>query len=281
MITQRKPVHARTLVLQSLPLLGLIGLLYLPQVAKPADAFKILVFSKTAAYRHTSIDNGLAAIRALGSQYNFAVDASEDAAVFTDSNLQQYRVVVFLSTTSYEDRTRGPALLNTGQRAAFERYIRAGGGFVGIHAASDAEYDWPWYGGLVGAYFKDHPNNPNVRGATIDVTDRTHPSTAHLPARWQRSDEWYNFRTNPRGKVQVLATLDESTYQGGTMGDDHPIAWYHNYDGGRAWYTAGGHTAASFAEDTFRRHILGGIQWAAGGAAQPTGENTYLPTVIR
>lgn len=257
----------------------LIGLVMLTQPsAGQAPAFRVLVFSRTTAFRHTaSIAAGLQAIKDLGAGNNFAVDTTEDATTFTAANLARYRVVVFLSTTSYEDRSKGPALLNTTQRAAFEQYIRAGGGYVGIHAASDAEYDWPWYGGLVGAWFKSHPA---VQNATIKVEDRTHVSTAHLGTTWNRRDEWYNFRTNPRGNVNVLLTLDETSYdpESGAMGADHPIAWYHTYDGGRAWYTGGGHTPESFSETAFRQHILGGIVWAANAGAQPTPAPSTGPT---
>jgi cytochrome c len=229
--------------------------------AKAHEDFKVLVFSKTAGFRHDSIANGIQAIRTLGTNNHFTVDASEDATVFSDANLSNYQAVVFLSTTG--------DILDENQQAAFERYIQAGGGFVGIHAASDTEYTWPWYGGLVGAYFSGHPAGTPT--ATVKVADRVHPSTAGLPKRWVRTDEWYNFQSNPRGAVHVLATLDETTYNGGTMGFDHPIAWCHNYDGGRAWYTAGGHTAQSFSEPLFLEHLLGGIEYAAGEIAADAG----------
>ncbi|OLF06103.1 hypothetical protein BLA60_32690 [Actinophytocola xinjiangensis] len=222
--------------------------------AAPRAAFSVLVFSKTAGFRHDSIPTGIAAIRQLGAQNDFTVEATEDAGAFTDANLGRFDAVVFLSTTG--------DVLNGTQQAAFERYIRAGGGYAGVHAASDTEYDWAWYGDLVGAYFASHPANQN---ATIDVEDRQHASTAHLPARWTRHDEWYNFRDNPRADVHVLASLDESTYSpgGGAMGD-HPIAWCHGHDGGRSWYTGGGHTQQSYAEPEFLTHLLGGIRSAAG-----------------
>src|SRR5262245_13465996 len=223
-------------------------------VVANAHDFSVLVFSKTAGFRHDSITNGLAAIRTMGTNNDFAVDASEDSAVFTDTNLAQYKAVIFLSTTG--------DILDANQQAAFERYIEAGGGFVGIHAAADTEYTWPWYGGLIGAWFLSHPAGTPT--ATIKVADQINPSTVALPKRWVRTDEWYNFQTNPRGAVHVLATLDETTYAGGTMGFDHPIAWCQEYDGGRAWYTAGGHTPASFSEPLFLAHLLGGIQFAAG-----------------
>lgn len=219
--------------------------------------YKVLVFSKTAAFRHTSIPNGLAAIQQLGVENNFQVAATEDAALFNDAFLAQFRVVVFLMTTG--------DVLDATQQAAFERYIRAGNGYVGVHSASDTAYTWPWYGELVGAYFSNHPA---IQKATVRIEDAQHPSTRFFAGPWFRTDEWYNFQTNPRSNVHVLATLDETTYSGGTMGD-HPIAWYHDFGGGRAWYTAGGHTAASYTEPLFRAHLLGGIQYAAGAFAAP------------
>ena len=131
---------------------------------------------------------------------------------------------------------------------------------MGIHAASDTEYDWPWYGRMVGAYFDSHPNNPNVRMATLDVVNRNHPSTSHLDNSWERSDEWYNFRDiNP--DIEVLINLDEDSYDGGTNGEFHPIAWFHEYEGGRVFYTGGGHTSSSFDEPDFQQHLLGGIEY--------------------
>lgn len=220
----------------------------------------VLVFSKTAGYRHASIPDGVRMIRELGREHGFAVAHSEDAGVFDDEALAGYGAVVFLSTTG--------DVLDEPQQAAFERYIRGGGAFVGVHAAADTEYDWPWYGGLVGAWFESHPR---VQAAIVEVADPTHPSTRMLPARWERTDEWYDYRRNPRGDVHVLLTLDEDTYDGGAMGGDHPIAWCQRYDGGRSWYTGGGHTRESFDEPLFRQHVLGGIRWAIGAESGECG----------
>ena len=223
----------------------------------PAGA-RILVFSKTAGYRHASIETGAAAIRTLGAQHGFAVDATEDATAFTDRNLKRYRAVVFLSTTG--------DVLNPTQEDAFERYIQAGGGYVGIHSATDTEYAWPWYGKLAGAYFNGHPGNPNVRKGTFRVLDREHLSTKGLPARWEREDEFYSFRSiDP--SIRVLVDIDEQSYDGGTNGANHPMSWYHEYDGGRGWYTNMGHTDATFAEPFFLQHLLGGIRYAMGTGA--------------
>lgn len=214
--------------------------------------FKVLVFSRTAGFRHDSIPAGIQAMRELGDEHHFTVDATEDPAVFTDESLKLYRVVVFLNTTG--------DVLDDGQQNAFTRFIQQGGGYVGVHSASDTEYDWPWYGKLMGAYFASHPR---IQQAQLEVIDHHHPATSFLPDRWQRRDEWYNFRQAPSG-VQVLLKLDTDSYEGSTLAGNHPAAWCHTYDGGRAFYTAGGHTKESYTEPRFLRHLLGGIQWAAG-----------------
>ena len=225
---------------------------------------RLLVFSKTGGFRHASIRDGKIALQRLAREHNFVVDFTEDASAFTDANLAHYNAVVFLLTTG--------TILDDNQKAAFERYIRAGGGYVGVHSASDTEYSWSWYGGLVGAYFDRIHGHSKVMQATIHVTDRTHPSTVMLPIVWIRTDEWYNLATNPRGRVNVLMTIDEKTYKGGTMGADHPIAWYHEYDGGRAWYTALGHTTESYYEPLFLNHLWGGIIYAVGAKQASRGE---------
>lgn len=224
--------------------------------AGAGDGFRpaVLVFSKTTGFRHDSIPDGIAAVQQLGADNGFDVDATEDSTLFTDDNLSRYQAVVFLLTTG--------TVLNEDQKAAFERFIEAGNGYVGVHSASDTEYDWAWYGQLLGAYFSDHPA---IQSAEVDVEDHGHLSTWFLPDVWRRTDEWYNFRTNPRDAgVTVLATLDETTYTGGGMGDDHPIMWYQEFDGGRSWYTAMGHTRESYAEPLFRQCLLGGILYAIG-----------------
>jgi cytochrome c len=223
--------------------------------AGAGPAFRVLVFTKTAGYRHDSIPAAIAAVEQLGAANGFAVNATEDASVFNDSSLAQYRVVMFLLTSD--------DVLDSNEQAALMRYIEGGGAFVGVHSASDTEQDWPWYGGLVGAYFKIHPA---IQQATIDVVDRDTPSTIHLPTRWVRTDEWYNFDRDPSSSVTVLEELDETTYSPGpgAMGASHPLTWQHVYDGGRSWYTGAGHTTGSYSEPLFLQSLLGGIIWAAG-----------------
>ncbi|GAA1865936.1 ThuA domain-containing protein [Asanoa iriomotensis] len=228
------------------------GLAVAPPAASAAPLTKVLVFSKTAGFRHSSIPNGIAAIQQLGAANGFSVTATEDANQFTTANLAQYQAVVFLSTTG--------DVLNATQQTAFQSYVTGGGGFVGVHAAADTEYDWPFYGELVGAWFASHPANQT---ATIRVEDRGNASTAHLPATWSRLDEWYNYRTNPRSTAKVLASLDESSYSGGSMGGDHPITWCKNVGAGRSWYTGLGHVEEAYTDANFTRMLLGGIQIAA------------------
>ena len=213
---------------------------------------RVLVFSRTTGYRHESIPVGAKAIGKLAETHAFVVEHTEDATVFTDQNLPRYSAVMFLNTTG--------DVLDAPQEAAFERYIRSGGGFVGVHAASDTEYSWAWYGKLVGAYFASHPA---IQQGVVRIEDSTHVSTRCVPSVWTRTDEWYDFRAVPPPGVTVLASLDESTYHGGKMGQRHPIAWYHRFDGGRAWYTGMGHTAESYSEPAFLAHLAGGIIWAA------------------
>ena len=221
--------------------------------AQPANP-RLLVFTKTEGFRHESIPAAIGAVRALAAKNGFVVTATEDDTVFSAAGLRPYDAVMFLLTTG--------DVLNASEQAAFETYIRAGHGYVGVHSAADTERDWPWYGRLVGAWSSGHPE---IQSAVVQVVKPTDASTAGLPARWPRTDEWYGFLTNPRTNgVRVLLTLDESTYLPGewAMGADHPIAWKHEFDGGRAWYTQGGHTPESYSEPLFLGHLLGGIQYA-------------------
>jgi cytochrome c len=213
---------------------------------------RILVFTKTSGYHHESIAVGVPAIMKLGAENNFLVDSTSDASKINEANLSKYSAVVFLSTTGY--------MLNTYQQADLQRYMQAGGNFVGVHAAADAEYDWKWYGRLVGAYFLSHPEQQE---ATLRVVDKNHPSTRTTPGEWKRKDEWYNYKSIATD-LHVLINLDESSYKGGQNGASHPIAWYHNFENGRAFYTGLGHTNESYTDPVFLKHLLGGIQYAIG-----------------
>ncbi len=268
------------------------GALALPMlVGAPAQAaeedYEVLVVGKTLGFRHSSIDEATTAIIALGEANGFTVDVWDPPSTsgpfgpspgqptrtlastpFTSADdLEKYATVVFVSTV---DGTNSldpaiPTLLDPSELAAFQGYIRDGGGFAGVHAATDSMHTVPWYGGLTGggARFVSHPQQQT---AVQQVEDRTHPSTQHLGDTWTRFDEWYNFTTSPRPVVRVLTNLDETTYTAGrgAMGADHPLSWCHNYEGARSWYTGGGHTEASYVEPAFLTHLLGGIEWSAG-----------------
>jgi type 1 glutamine amidotransferase len=226
-----------------------------PAPGREGGPARVLLFTRTLGFRHASIPVAVAALEREGQRQGMVVDHTEDPARFTAAGLRRYRVVVFLSTTG--------DVLDPDGEAALRSHVEAGGGWVGVHAAADTEDGWPWYETLVGARFARHPP---VQRASVRVADRDHPATARLPAVWARTDEWYDFRANPRGRVRVLLTLDESTYRGGGMGADHPIAWCHGVGRGRALYTGGGHTAASWAEPRFLAHMAGALRWAAGAA---------------
>lgn len=234
--------------------------------AHPLAGARVLVFTKTAGFRHGSIDAGVAMFQAVGDRLAVRVTHSEDAGLFTPESLTNFDAVVFLNTTG--------DVLNDPQQEAFEAYIRGGGGYLGVHSASDTEYDWAFYGKLVGAYFAGHPP---VQEARIDVLDRAHAATSHLGPSWTRRDEWYNFRAQPE-HVRVLMTLDTGSYEGSTM-DPHPIAWCREIGTGRSFYTAGGHTNESFAEAEFQRHLLGALAWVTrrDAAEKPRGDGATEP----
>jgi type 1 glutamine amidotransferase len=237
-----------------LVLSGIIMLLLISTIAS-AKKNKVLVFSKTAGYHHESIATGMRAVMQLGKENGFSVDTTTDASAFTIKNLKQYAAVIFLSTTG--------DVLNDVQQHAFELYIKGGGGFAGVHAATDTEYDWPWYGNLVGAFFRSHPSQQE---AVLRVTDSTSIATRHLPREWKRKDEWYNFKWMTTEPIHVLIVIDEQSYDAGPgkMGDPHPMSWYHDFDGGRSFYTELGHTEESYSDPLYLKHLLGGINYAMG-----------------
>jgi hypothetical protein len=230
-----------------------LGLYFLNFSLLQAQENQVLVFHKTEGYYHESIPTGIAAIKNLGDLNNFKVTETDDANQFTENNLKKYKLVIFLSTTGN--------ILDETQQKAFENYINEGGNFFGIHSASDTEFDWKWFGNLVGAYFMNHPK---IQKANVIVKKPQHPTVAHLPQIWTRIDEWYNFKDiNP--KINVLLSLDESSYEGGENGENHPIAWYQKLEGGGiSIYTGGGHTDESYSERAFREHLLQCILFALG-----------------
>ncbi|PCJ97100.1 MAG: Crp/Fnr family transcriptional regulator [Flavobacteriaceae bacterium] len=228
-----------------------------------SQQFKAFLFTKTDGFHHESINAGVDGIRKLADRHNFELIWNEDERRFNDKFLEDIDVVIFLNTT--ED------ILNDEQQAVFEKFIQSGKGFVGIHSASDTEYDWPWYNALVGKMFKIHPAQQT---AMLDVQDYNFPGMEAFPKRFMWTDEWYEFKEEEYAKdLKVLLTIDETSYKpyakwGDKVGNGmgyHPIAWYHDYDGGRAFYTGLGHIEAVYAEPWFLQHLYGGIYWAATG----------------
>jgi uncharacterized protein len=243
--------------IKSLLLLLAIVVAWQNGICQTIRANKILIFSKTTGFRHASIADGKIALLAMAAANGFAADTTEDAGWFTTTQLQQYKALVFLNTTGN--------LFDSAQKQALVQYMRNGGGFAGIHAATDTEYQWPWYNLLVGGYFESHPK---PQTAKFVIVNRTHPSTAFFTdSIWLHHDELYNFKQcNPN--VKTLITIDEKSYSGGNMGNFHPMAWYHAYEGGRAFYTALGHTSEAWQQPQFLQHVLGGIRYAMGQTKQ-------------
>ena len=239
----------------------LLSLATVVQPASAAPAFRALLFTKTTGYRHDSIPAGVTMFRDQAAANNFEVVHSEDSAVFTPANLATFDVLIMFQTS-------GMVWTTAAQRQAVEGYLASGKGIVAIHNATDMgiENEYPWWDQTInaGAHMPEH--SPGVLPGTAVVADKKHPSTAGLPDRWNRSEEWYNFDRNPRGDVHVLVTADERTYNPGSraMGPDHPISWCRTTGGGRVWATGMGHAIASYSEAGFRNHVLGGVKWAAG-----------------
>ncbi|KAI1407652.1 glycosyl hydrolase [Hypoxylon sp. FL1857] len=217
------------------------------------DKFAVFVMSKTAGYRHESIAARIDGVSQLGiSSGAFTVDASEDASQINVENLSKYAVVIFLQTSG--------DFLSKGELAALQTYVRGGGGFVGIHCAAAGMTTEPWYGELIGAVFTDHPAPQH---GVLTVENRDHVIVSGLPEKWEWFDEWYNFNVNPRAKVNVLLSINEKAYKGGKMGEDHPLAWCREFDGGRSFYTSLGHFNEAYNDREFMDHLLKGILWAA------------------
>ena len=230
--------------------------------ASYAQQFKALLFTKTDGFHHESIQEGVMAMRTLANRTNFTIDWQENASIFNDKALENYSVVIFLNTTGN--------ILNDEQQTAFEKFIKAGKGYVGIHSASDTEYDWAWYTKLVGMMFKIHPQQQT---AYLKLEDANFPGMERFPKKMLWTDEWYEYSERKADDLHILLSVDEKTYdpyvkwgerEGKGMGF-HPIAWYHKYDGGRSFYTGLGHIPLTFSDPIFLDHLYGGIYWAATG----------------
>ncbi len=229
-----------------------------------SSGMKALLFTKTAGFHHESINEGVEGIRALAERHSFDLEWQVMTNVFSDEGLKKFDVVIFLNTTG--------DVLNDKEQAAFERYIKNGGGWVGVHAASDTEYDWEWYTKMVGMMFKIHPSQQT---AYLHVEDSNFPGMGRFPKKLLWTDEWYQYQQPALSNdLHFLVSVDEKSYkpyakwgenEGKGMGDFHPMSWYHNYDGGRAFYTGLGHIGAIYSDQTFLDHLYGGIYWAATG----------------
>ncbi|MCF8362558.1 MAG: ThuA domain-containing protein [Prolixibacteraceae bacterium] len=220
-----------------------------------SQKMNILVFSKTAGYRHDCIEDATTVLKELANKQNWHIDATEDSLVFTPNNLKKYDVVIFLQTTN--------DILNNEQQEAFENHIENGGSLVTIHSGTVTEYDWPWYEKAIGAYFTGHPP---VQSGKVIIEDRNHPSTKHFSdSVWVIEDEWYSFDRNPRDDVHVLMSIDENSYEFKNaeqrMGD-HPLVWYKKVGKGRVFQTALGHESELYQNELFQKHLIGAIEWA-------------------
>ena len=234
---------------------------------------RVLVFHGPAALQGDAVNDAVNAIKGLGTSNNFTVDDTSDPGVFTQAGLSPYRAVVFLSADG--------VTLSADQEAAFQAYIQAGNGFVGIHDAALAQPDSAWFTGLIGTRPGTSPGS--VQQAVVEVGDQFHPATAGLPLEWTRSDQWTNWNPNPVYTVHTVARVRERSYNPGpgANGWDHPISWCRDYNGGRSFYTGMGHTAESYREPLFLHHLLGAIQWTSGtvrGDCQATIASNYQVT---
>lgn len=214
----------------------------------------VLVFSATAGYRHASIGPGAAALAELAAGCGLSSLHTQDPRALRPETLAGCAAVVLLSPTG--------EVLDDRARASLRGWVSDGGGLLGVHAATCAEFGWPYYGTLMGARFAGHPE---LQPADVLVRAHDHPATAHLPEVWRWTDEWYDFRSGPAGRgVRVLAEVDEASYEGGTMGSPHPVVWCRGVGRGRVLYTALGHLPEAYADPDFRGHLLGALRWVAG-----------------
>jgi type 1 glutamine amidotransferase len=244
-------------------LLILLVSLFNVTVSAQQKQFKALLVTTTRGWHHESIHSGVLALQQLGVKNFFDVVLWEDPNGFTDQYLSQFQVVIFLNTTG--------DIFDSTQQKVMERFIRSGKGYVGIHSASDTEYDWDWYTKLVGRMFKIHPV---IQTAKVKVLDNSFPGLQGFADGKLWTDEWYEFGPEKISGLNYILSVDESTYNpktqwkdrsGEGMGAMHPISWYHNYDGGRSFYTALGHLPTNFSDPVFLNHLYAGILWTATG----------------
>lgn len=231
--------------------IGFVLLLNLEVSAKESKkADRVLIFSLTTSFRHKSIKEGIVAIKKLAAENNFEVDTSENVTAFTKENLSKYKTLIFLNPT-------GSNVFSDEQKQALKTYINNGGGLLGIHAATDFCFEWEWYGKMIGAFFTNHPKVQQAKLISLRPKDKLMKG---MPEEWLHTDEWYNFKTFNKD-VTVLVKVDETSYQGGTMNNEHPIVWYHKFEGGRVFYTGLGHTPEAYSNPLFLQQLLNGLKW--------------------
>jgi type 1 glutamine amidotransferase len=250
-------------------LIGTVALL-LGLGVQAAPQPQVLVYTKNQVgkglYIHDNIAASVEALKKLGNENSFVIDVSDNPADFTDANLKKYKALVF-------DNVNNELFDNEEQKAALQRFIHNGGGFVGIHSASGGMRNWPWFWSLVGGKFKRHPK---LQTFTIKVKDPSDLSTAHLPATFQWTDEFYfldhmapGLHVLLAGDLITLVDPEKDKYPGKLFGDEFPLAWKHDFEGGRAWYTALGHQKEHYSDPVLMKHLLGGILWAMGETKAP------------
>jgi type 1 glutamine amidotransferase len=236
-------------------------------VAAAAADQKVLVYTRNytpdgKGYVHDNIATSVATIQKMGAENHFSVDVSDDPKVFTDANLKQYAALIFSNSNN-------EAFENDAQRDAFQHYIQAGGGFVGIHSASGSERKWPYFWSILGGKFVRHPKQQPF---LVRVVDPKNPITAKLPATFTWTDEFY-YHDNVNPDIKPLLVSDphklddpqKDTYPGDKFGDAVPLAWYHTTGKSREFYTALGHNIKDYSNPILYNLILGGIQWVLNG----------------
>ena len=244
-------------------LLCVIHISFRADVSAQQKQFKALLVTTTKGWHHESLHAGVLALQDLGKKNFFDVALFENPNGFTDKYVEQFQVIIFLNTTG--------DIFDTAQQKVMERFIQSGKGYVGIHSASDTEYDWEWYTKLVGRMFHIHPA---IQTARMNVIDTKFPGLQGFTGNKLFTDEWYEFGPEKTSGLNYILAIDESSYnakvqwgpkKGEGMGQLHPVAWYHNYDGGRAFYTALGHIPTIFSDPIYLNHLYSGIFWAATG----------------
>ncbi|MFY0653374.1 MAG: ThuA domain-containing protein [Cyclobacteriaceae bacterium] len=223
-----------------------------PQGGCAQKKLNLLVITKTNGFRHKSIDIGKEKLTEWGKAEKWKVTFSEDSTIVNDKVLGKTDVLVFLNSSG--------DILGSNERQSLVKFMKDGGSFVGVHCATCTEKEWPWFRQMIGARFDSHPKVQMARMAVNH--EYAHPAINHLGDSLKMVDEWYNFQESVVSHAKVLLTLDESSYNGKKMDEEHPIAWFHDFEAGRVFYTGIGHTNETYQNEEFKKHLIGGINWA-------------------